>query len=428
MKKLFYLTFFGIICISNVYAYIDPMSGSAIIYFLLGIGATIFFALRGLFYRFKNLITGNGFIKQGSIEDHDIVFYSEGRQYWHVFSPVLKALDKMNIQSIYLTSDREDPGLDCDFKYVKTQYLGNSTTSFIYLNNISAKVLVLTLPQIDILTLKRSKNVEHYTHLVHAPVDIHTYRKFAFDYFDSVLCSGEHQINSIRFLEKKRGTPVKDLYKTGLTYYDHMLEEIKEVKKVETEKKVVLVAPTWKQYCIINRFGAEPLKILLDAGYKVILRPHPQTYVSFPEVIEDIEKELGENPEFSIDRNPSGINSMVQSDIMFSDMSGVIFDYMFLFNRPYVLLNASFDGGGMEGSEIEGPFWDLDIITEVSRIINEDQISNLPIILEEELNKKISDPGKNLHDKSLYNLGEAGDVAAKQIKLILEKVNSGDQQ
>ena len=72
--------------------YIDPASTSALLYIIIALVATLGFALRGFFYKVKNLILGKGFINSNDFEDIDIIFYSEGKQYWHVFSPIIKAI------------------------------------------------------------------------------------------------------------------------------------------------------------------------------------------------------------------------------------------------------------------------------------------------------------------------------------------------
>ena len=109
------------------------------------------------------------------------------------------------------------------------------------------------------------------------------YKYFAFDFFDTVMCSGKHQIESIRQLEKLRKTKKKELLQTGLTYFD-VLENRKQKqqnisKNKNTSKKVFLVAPTWKDNNIIEKYGVKPLKDLVNLGYQVILRPHPQMFI-----------------------------------------------------------------------------------------------------------------------------------------------------
>ena len=41
----------------------------------------------------------------------NIVFYSEGGQYWHLFKPVIEELNNLNIECSYYTSDKFDAGL-----------------------------------------------------------------------------------------------------------------------------------------------------------------------------------------------------------------------------------------------------------------------------------------------------------------------------
>jgi hypothetical protein len=202
---------------TSIFLYIDPASTSALLYIVIALVATVAFALRGFFYKIKNLILGKGFISSNDFENTDIIFYSEGKQYWPVFLPVIKALEKKNVPCAYLTSDKDDPGLTYNSEYYGSKYIGNLTMTSVYMNKLKAKFVGMTTPQLDVMMIQRSKKVQHYGHIVHAPIDIFTYRKFAFDYFDSVFCSGSHQIEGIKKLEEKRGTHKKILLETGLT-------------------------------------------------------------------------------------------------------------------------------------------------------------------------------------------------------------------
>ena len=189
--------------------YIDPASTSALLYIIIAIGATLAFTLKGFFYRVINFIKGKGFKSNNDFEGYDILFYSEGKQYWNVFLPVIQALEKINVQCGYLTSDENDPGLSYESSLMKSKYTGNLTMTSVYLNKLEAKFVGMTTPQLDVMMIRRSKKVAHYGHIVHAPIDIFSYRKFAFDYFDSVFCSGYHQIEGIKKLEEKKNNLIK---------------------------------------------------------------------------------------------------------------------------------------------------------------------------------------------------------------------------
>ena len=45
----------------------------------------------------------------------------------------------------------------------------------------------------------------------------------------------------------------------------------------KNNKKNVLIAPSWGKQNLLESTGIELIKILLDAGYHVTVRPHPMT-------------------------------------------------------------------------------------------------------------------------------------------------------
>ena len=409
---------------TSIFLYIDPASTSALLYIIIALVATVAFALRGFFYKVKNLILGKGFINSNDFENTDIVFYSEGKQYWSVFLPVIKALEKKNVPCAYLTSDKDDPGLAYNSDYYGSKYIGNLTMTSVYLNKLKAKFVGMTTPQLDVMMIQRSKKVQHYGHIVHAPIDIFTYRKFAFDYFDSVFCSGSHQIEGIKKLEEKRGTHKKMLLETGLTYYDIMLDEIGNIPKTEKKNPVVLVAPTWKEYSILNRFGVKFFDNLLkNSTYDIILRPHPQSYVSFPKIIGEIEEQFKNEPRLTIDRNSLGTASMAKADLMISDLSGVFWDFAFLYSKPVLLLKTQFDTiEGFEGSEMDYEMWEMRERARLGKEFDENDIENISTIV----NELIQNPPRmqldQLKNESVFNFGNAGETAANQIIEIVEQL------
>ncbi len=409
--------------------YIDPASTSALLYIIIALIATIAFALRGFFYKIRNLVLGKGFVGTDDFDDTDIIFYSEGKQYWNVFLPIIRALEAKNEKCVYLTSDKDDPGLGYQSDFYQSKFIGKLTMASVYLNRLNVKFVGMTTPQLDVMMIRRSKRVQHYGHIVHAPIDVFTYRKFAFDYFDSVFCSGYFQVEGIRKLEEQRGTDKKMLLQTGLTYYDEMLEEIKNMPPFEKERPVVLVAPTWKDYSLLNRLGIRFFERLLqNTSYDVILRPHPQSYVSFPQLIAKIEQEFKNEPRFTIDRNPLGTESMAKSDLMISDLSGVFWDYAFLYSKPVLLLETEFDTiEGFEGSELNYEMWEARERPRLGRVFTEDEVGHISAIVNDLLENNTGLQLEQLRDESVYNFGHAGQVAANQILEIVDNIKNPKQ-
>lgn len=410
----------------SIILYIDPASTSALLYIIIALVATIAFSLRGYFYRLKNLILGRGFKSSDELGGTEIVFYSEGKQYWNVFLPIIRALEKKEVPCAYLTSDKEDPGLSYHSDLYTSKFVGNLTMTSVYLNKLKAKFVGMTTPQLDVMMIRRSKRVQHYGHIVHAPIDVFTYRKFAFDYFDSVFCSGPHQIEGIKKLEEKRGTQKKLLLETGLTYYDVMLDDLNSITAAEKRNPIVLVAPTWKEYSIINRFGVSFFSSLLkNTTFDIIFRPHPQSYVSFPRLMDELNAFAETEPRLSVDTKPSGTESMAKSDIMISDLSGVIWDYAFLFSKPVLLLKTEFETiEGFEGSELNYPMWEMRERPKLGRIFTEEDIDSIGAIANELIGNPPSVQLEKLRDESVYNFGNAGEAAANQILGIVKRLNN----
>jgi hypothetical protein len=77
--------------------YIDPGTGSMLFSILIGAAATLYFIARAVIIKAKVLFAGGRVAVNTSAHaavSHPYVIYSEGRQYWNVFKPVLDEFEK----------------------------------------------------------------------------------------------------------------------------------------------------------------------------------------------------------------------------------------------------------------------------------------------------------------------------------------------
>ena len=292
----------------RILLYIDPGTGSMLISVIVGAMMTLLFSLRGFFYRSVYLLLGK---KYKGVNDFtgQLVFYSEGSNYWNVFKPVLDQFIKAEQKFSYLTSDENDPGLQLDNSICTAHFIGKMDHAFLVLNKLKANMCVMTTPQLNILRLKRSDDVKHYCYLAHAPMDVHANKKFSFDYYDSVLCGNDYHIANLRQLEKDRKSQEKKLLKTGCTYYDEMPEI------PFTEGDSILLAPTWGDRTFLVRCGDLIIEKLLEANNKVILRPHPQSWISDKKVLADIISKFDKEDLFTIDRESDNSISLSRAKL-----------------------------------------------------------------------------------------------------------------
>jgi CDP-glycerol glycerophosphotransferase (TagB/SpsB family) len=320
--------------------YIDPGTGSMLFSILIGAAATLYFLSRALIIKAKVFFSGG---RAAAKSSSPFVVYCEGKQYWNVFKPVLDEFENRNTALLYLTSAEDDPVFNAGYRFIKSEYIGEGNRAFARLNLLSAGFVLMTTPGLNVYQLKRSRMVKHYSHVLHAASDAVMYRMFGIDYFDSRLLTGDYQAADIRALEKLRGIPEKKLLTVGCPYLDVYRERMKEIPVEEEHPFTVLISPSWGPSALLSRFGPRLLDPLVKTGWRVIVRPHPQSKKSEAPMLEALGTKYRDNTNLEWDFERENIYSLKKADIMISDFSGIIFDYVFLCDKPVMYVKQGFD-------------------------------------------------------------------------------------
>ena len=201
--------------------YIDPGTGSMLFAILIGVLGAAGFVLRNAIAKLRFVLSG-GKGKREEMKKQPLVIFSDDKRYWKNFEPICRELDKRGFDVTYMTASPDDPVLENPYPHIHGEFIGAGNRAFYKLNFLNAKIVFATTPGLEVYQWKRSKNVDYYVHIAHAPNDITLYRMFGIDYYDAVLLSGDYQIEQVRKLEKLRGLPEKELVKVGLPYMDEM--------------------------------------------------------------------------------------------------------------------------------------------------------------------------------------------------------------
>lgn len=325
---------------SLLLAYLDPGSGSALMGAVFALCGAFLYSVKSLFFRY---VLGK---KIATIKPHEgIVIFSEGKNYWGTFRPIVEELLRREMDFSYYTMDVKDPALHIDSPHMFTRlYDKDKITSFRKLSLIKAKVLLATTPNIGTpgYPLARPKNVDRMVHVFHDPLgDVSTYMKGSLDHYDDVLLPSSFSEGPIRALEQKRGLNKKTMHLCGLPYLDGYVARRNSLAESEhSGAKTVIVASSWGAKGILRAYGIDYVKDLIAAGFHVIVRPHPQSYNSEREFIMKLEKKAKSwGAEWDCD--PDGLPSLSRADVMISDTSGVRFDYAYLFARPVISMKIA---------------------------------------------------------------------------------------
>jgi hypothetical protein len=268
------------------------------------------------------------------------------------------------IEVLYLTSSIDDPVFSYGFSFIIGKYIGQGNKAFAYLNFLSADIVLATTPDLDVLQWKRSKTVNHYCHLIHAAGGSSFYRLFALDYYDSILLSGEGEITEIRYLENIRGLSEKQLVVVGNSYFDMCIDRIKKIPK-KGNLFTVLVSPSWGNSSLLKVYGKKLLDPLAKTGWHIIIRPHPQSLIGEKSMLEKLIEKYKDNPNFEWDYNHDNIYTLSKSDVMISDFSGIIYDYVFLFDRPVFINTQNLDLRRLDAHSLNNEPYYLQVLKKI---------------------------------------------------------------
>lgn len=391
--------------------YIDPGTGSMLFSILIGAAATVFFLFRALLLKLKFFFSGK---KDGSAQLDSsykpYVIYNEGNQYWNTFKPVVEEFEARKIPLEYLTSSKTDPVFEQKYNYVKAEFIGEGNAAFAKLNMLSAGVVLMTTPGLQVYQLKRSKNVKHYSHVLHMPNDATTYRLFGLDFFDSVLLTGDYQAADIRYLEEKRGISKKELVTVGCPYLDVYKKNIAEIPEEENHPFTVLVSPSWGDVGILKKYGEKLLDPLSKTGWRIIVRPHPQSKKSEAEMLDRLAARYKDNENIVWDYERQNIFSLKKADIMISDFSGIIFDYTFLCDKPVMYVNAGMDLRPYDAYDLDGKeLWQYSVLKKFGTELKEEQFANIKEVIQSVSDSKQLEEARHAAKAEAWmHEGEAG--------------------
>lgn len=407
----------------NNFLYIDPGTGSMLFSVLIGAAATLFFLARALILKLKVLISGKKDGIQLDSSFKKFVIYNEGKQYWNTFMPVVQEFENRGIELTYYTSAKDDPVFETSWKHVKAEFIGEGNSAFAKLNMLSAGFVLMTTPGLQVYQLKRSKNVMHYSHVLHMPNDATTYRLFGLDFFDSVLLSGDYQATDLRTLEEMRGINRKDLITVGCPYLDVYKKNIEEIPDEENHPFTVLVSPSWGDVGILKKYGEKLLDPLSRTGWRIIVRPHPQSKKSESEMLERLEERYKDNNNIIWDYERQNIFSLKKADIMISDFSGIIFDYTFLCDKPVMYVAGNMDLRPYDAYDLNKKLWQYEVLEKFGTELNENQFENIKEVIQSMSDsKELAEQRRIAKETAWMHQGNAGkNIADYMIKTMDDK-------
>jgi YidC/Oxa1 family membrane protein insertase len=180
---------------------------------------------------------------------------------------------------------------------------------------------------------------------------------------------------------------------------------------------VVLIAPTWGEHSIFNTCGEELIGLLLDAGYHVIARPHYQTLLMTPEVLERLKTSFSGHENFEYQDRMGESDSLFRSDILICDWSAMAIEYALGLEKPVLFLdlprrvrNPDWKALGIE--PLEASFREL-----AGDIVAPQHLDEVPEKIADLLEKRqvFRQTMKDLRSQVVFNIGNSIELGAREI-------------
>jgi YidC/Oxa1 family membrane protein insertase len=247
----------------------------------------------------------------------------------------------------------------------------------------------------------------------------------SYDHYDTLFCAGTHQVAEIRRREELKGLPAKQVFEYGHPRLEQVIDEGRAWRgqKIAGEPTTVLVAPTWGEQSIFNTCGEPLIRTLLDAGYRVIMRPHHQSLRQWPQEIAAVRDAFSGHERFDYIDRMRETDSIMRSDVLVSDWSAMALEYSLGLEKPVLSIDVR--------PRIRNPNWrelglepmEAAIRRQVGEVISPDSLDLAP----EAIERLIREPDRfrarmrELRESLVFRLGHSIPDGAAEIARIADE-------
>jgi CDP-glycerol glycerophosphotransferase (TagB/SpsB family) len=362
-----------------------------------------------------------------SIFERSVVFYAENKASMNHFRLLISELtEKMDLDICYVTSIKDDPILISKNKKIKAFYIGDGIARTKFFLNLTAKILIMDMPDLDIFHIKRSKAYPvHYIYIFHSMFSIHSYlREHAIDNYDTIFCVGKHHENEIRETERFYKLKEKKLVPYGYGRLDTLLKEKDVFQKTELSPKLILITPSYGNNNLLKVCGIEIIELLLKFNFKVMLRPHFKTMKDSEDLIDLIKEKFSKNHNFILETGVIPTNLFHNSMCLISDWSGISFEYAFTFERPVIFIDVPKKVLNLNSDNISTKPMEISIRNEIGSIVSPNNLESIIDILKNiQENDLISKKIQEIRSENVFNIGKSAKTGANYIVQLLKILN-----
>ena len=362
-----------------------------------------------------------------------VVFYSEGSGYWKYFAGVIDQLTSDGVTVHYVTSDPNDKVFSRRSDRLVPYFVG-AKALIPFMMQLDADIVVMTLPDLEKYHIKRSlvrKDVE-YIYLDHGVGSFHLMlREGALDHFDTIFCNGPNHVQEVRETEEVYGLAPKKLVEVGFPLFDDMISSLEAQGGFRVnDPPVVLIAPSWQPENILELCLEGTVTPLVEAGFHVIVRPHPEYVKRFSDQIKAMRETFSasiSSGAMEIQTDFSSSSTVYNANVLVTDWSTIAAEFCFTTLKPAIFINTPMKVMNHNWEKIAAVPLEISLRDEMGVSLDLDDLGKIS-----EVAKDMADNPDRWRSKieevrkhTLFNLGHSATKAAAYIESGVEKRRHG---
>lgn len=351
--------------------------------------------------------------------ENAVAFYAESHADWAFFEDVIRCLeDKYCFCISYFSSDRSDPILLRRSEQFHACYVGSGALRTWLFQVIDAKVVVMTLTDLGKFHLKRSGYPVHYIYLFHSLNSTHmSYRRGAFDEYDSLLCVGPHQVEELHAMRRLYSAPTGQVVACGYPRLDKIAREI----CLPNELGGIVVAPTWGSSSFIEAtLGLDIMDTILSLKRPTSLRLHPMTRRHYPDLCRMLQTRFRSLSNFQIESDITSVRSLIRASILVTDWSGAALEYALGNQRPAILIGMPPKVNNPRYEELACEPLEMRFRNQLGRKVEPSDFDRLATLLTQTTTDRERLNHRLFRDQWVYNVGTSAQVAADHIWAVMD--------
>lgn len=216
-----------------------------------------------------------------------------------------------------------------------------------------------------------------------------------------------------------RGLPRKTLVECGYDLMDRQIAEYAARPKVESDRPVVLIAPSWQEDCLLDVCADEVISPLLGKGYKVIVRPHPEYTKRYRARWESLQQRYSaySADELYFEQDFSTSESIYDSDVLITDWSSIACEFSFATLKPSIFVDTPMKVWNPDWRELGIEPTDITMRNQIGSSIAVDDLGRITEVVADMLENpdRWRDRMLKTRGEMIYNLGAGGEAAGSYL-------------